>query len=79
MVLNSYPNIFSYFVEKYSIEKTKHYSAATILDPRFKLAGFAKKENGILAREIIIGLVFSIYYLQCSSDFKFEISIDLNL
>lgn len=47
-------HIKRYFVVKYDIEKTKHYSIATVLDPRFKLAGFQKKENGVLAKELII-------------------------
>lgn len=47
-------HIKRYFVTKYDIEKTKHYSIATVLDPRFKLAGFQKKENGVVAKEMII-------------------------
>lgn len=43
-----------YVVGKYDIEKTRLYSVATVLDPRFKLAGFQKKENGLLAKEMII-------------------------
>lgn len=51
-------------MDKYSIETRKHYSLATLLDPRFKLAGFTKKDNGILAREMIIGLVLINFSLE---------------
>ena len=51
------------------METRKNYSFVTLLDPRFKMAGFSKKDNAILARELIIGLVtslkISIDYKQC--------------
>ena len=43
-----------YFITKYDIERRKEYGIATLLDPRFKLAGFSKKDNGVLAKEMAI-------------------------
>ena len=41
-----------YFVTKHDMERSKEYCIATILDPRFKLAGFSKKENSVYAKEL---------------------------
>ena len=43
-----------YFVLKYNMERQKLYSIATVLDPRFKSAGFAKEDNFTLAKEFAI-------------------------
>ena len=43
-----------YSVQIYDYERTKMYSLATLLDPRYKLAGFQLKNNGTLAKEMLL-------------------------
>ena len=43
-----------YFDTKYTIESRKEYSLATIVDPRYKSAGFRSKEKAILAKELLV-------------------------
>ena len=43
-----------YFVTKYAVETRKEYAVATVLDPRFKLAGFQMKEHGNLAKHMVL-------------------------
>ena len=60
---------FRYFVTKYNIEQTPAYSVATLLDPRFKTAGFIKKENAGLGKEMLINEVVSrVQPVQSSTD-----------
>ena len=43
-----------YFVTKYGVEARKEYAVATILDPRFKLAGFQHRENSQIAKLMVL-------------------------
>ena len=47
-------SINRYFVTKYGVETRKEYAVATILDPRFKLAGFQMRENGHVAKHMVL-------------------------
>ena len=47
-------NLERYFDSKYNIESRKEYCIATLLDPRYKSAGFRSKDNAGIAKELLI-------------------------
>ena len=47
-------NIERYFDTKYNIESRKEYGIATLLDPRYKSAGFRSKDNASIIKELLI-------------------------
>ena len=47
-------NLERYFHSKYNKEFRKEYCIATLLDPRYKSAGFRSKDNAGIAKELLI-------------------------